>query len=136
VGRLDSAISVWQSKFFMDWTGETQRKQVRESFKQIVAKAKAHGVSLDVWILALPINLSPTERKWFDTWSSKQANTHGMTIELWGGTQLRHKLMRPDAEHLYTAYFTGTPGSHAAAESVSTSDNLSEFDDALFANRC
>lgn len=132
VGRLDTTITVWQSKFFMDWSGETQRKQVRDSFSQIVSKAKSNGITLQAWILALPINLPPAERKWFDTWSSKQATVHGLTIELWGGAQLRHKLMRPDAAHVYDAYFVANAGRSLSAESVSVSDNLAEFDDALF----
>lgn len=131
VGSLDDMISVWQSKFFLHWTGEVQRKQVRESFKQILARATDNGIKLDVWILAIPINLPPDERKWFDTWSAKQRRDHGVTIQLWGGTELRHKLLRADAADVRREYLEGGTVS-PAVEGVATTDDLSEFDDALF----
>lgn len=131
VGSLDDAITVWQSKFFMAWTGDVQRKQVRDSFKQVLTRASENGITLNVWILAMPINLAPEERKWFDTWSVKQRRDHGVTILLWGGTELRHKLLRADAADVRREYFE-TIKATTGVEGVATSDDLSEFDDALF----
>ncbi|MGH3900813.1 MAG: hypothetical protein ACRDTA_21730 [Pseudonocardiaceae bacterium] len=41
VGRLDDSVVVWQSKFFLTWSGGDQRKQVRESFKKLMENAEA-----------------------------------------------------------------------------------------------
>ena len=61
VGRLDESVVVWQSKFFLAWTGENQRKQVRESFKQVREKANEEGFHLDAWTLCVPCVLEPGE---------------------------------------------------------------------------
>jgi hypothetical protein len=131
VGSLDDTVTVWQSKFFLEWTGETQRKQVRDSFKQIADKAVENDIKLDAWTLCLPCTLPPEERKWFDTWAAKQRRERGITIRLWGGIDLRHKLMREDAADVLRSYFepdTGKP----AVENLHVSDDLAAFDDALF----
>lgn len=130
-GSFDDSMVVWQCKFFLEWTGETQRKQVRDSFKQIVSKAKDHGIRLDAWILCIPINLPPEEQKWFDTWSAKQRRDHGVSPALWSGSDLRHKLLRPDADHVYRKYFEAARPIESV-EDLAIVDDLSEFDDALF----
>lgn len=131
VGSLADTVGVWQSKFFLEWEGEVQRKQVRESFKQIVEKAAENNVKLDAWTLCIPCTLSPDERKWFDTWAAKQRREHGIAIRLWGGIDLRHKLMRADASDVSHAYFeagTGPP----SVERLHVTEDLAAFDDALF----
>ncbi|NGY66486.1 hypothetical protein G7043_47160 [Lentzea sp. NEAU-D13] len=44
VGRLDDSVVVWQSKFFPTWAGNDQQQQVRDSFKQLMTKAKSEGL--------------------------------------------------------------------------------------------
>jgi len=71
VGRLDGTVVVWQSKFFLDWKGEDQRGQVRDSFNRVMAKASQEGFRVDAWTLCVPCVLPPAEQKWFDTWAAK-----------------------------------------------------------------
>lgn len=47
VGEIDEVISVWQAKFFIDGVGETQKEQIRESFKQVMKKAGEEGFTVD-----------------------------------------------------------------------------------------
>jgi hypothetical protein len=131
VGSFDDTVTVWQSKFFLEWSGETQRKQLRESFKQIVGKAAENKIKLDAWTLCIPCTLSPDERKWFDTWAAKQRREHSITVRIWGGMDLRHKLMRADAADVLRSYFeTGT--GEPTVEELQVTEDLGEFDDALF----
>jgi hypothetical protein len=132
VGRLDDSVVVWQSKFFLTWTGEDQRGQVRESFKHLLAKSTAEGFAVSAWTLCVPCVLPPDEQKWFDGWAGRQKRDHAVTIALWNGVELRGHLMRPDAVHLRDQYF----GSHTATtqnpEPVQQTIDLAAFDDALF----
>lgn len=59
VGRLDDSVVVWQSKFFPVWAGDDQQQQVRDSFKQLMTKAKSEGFHVDAWTLCVPCILPP-----------------------------------------------------------------------------
>ncbi|WP_410875094.1 hypothetical protein [Nocardia sp. A7] len=131
VGRLDQSVVVWQSKFFLSWTGEDQRQQVRDSFKQVNQKARAEGFDLDAWTLCVPCILSPAEQKWWDGWVARQRRENKVKITLWNGLELRRQLMQPDAEILYKRYFVDGVTSPASL-SVLTPDDVSGFNDALF----
>lgn len=133
VGRLDESILVWQSKFFLSWNGEDQRKQVRASLNQLMAKAADadEGFKVDAWTLCVPCILPPEEQQWFDKWAAKQKRLHSIEVDLWNGVGLRRRLMQPDAEGLYQAYFTPrdtTPN----AESVRTMADVTGLADTLF----
>lgn len=132
VGRFDETMTVWQAKFFLDGVGPSQQRQIRDSFTQVCEQAKAHGFTVDAWILAVPCVMTPEERRWFDGWAGRQAKRTGILIKLWGGTELRHQLMRADAAHVRREYFATVPGMDDDPEPVSTTDDLAAFDDALF----
>ncbi|MFE3754373.1 hypothetical protein ACFXO9_08710 [Nocardia tengchongensis] len=131
VGRLDQSIVVWQSKFFLSWTGEDQRGQIRDSFKQVNEKARSEGFELAAWTLCVPCLLAPTEQKWWDGWAAKQRRTAGVKITLWNGVELRRQLMQPDADAVYRNYFGGGRTSLGSLQ-VQTPDDVSGFSDALF----
>lgn len=132
VGRLDDSVVVWQSKFFFPWKGEDQQKQVRESFKEVTAKAKAEGFRLEAWTLCVPCILPPLEQKWFDGWAARTRRAHdGMRIEMWNGVELRKRLGQPDASHVYQSYF-GDLSPAPAEFQVRHADDLSRLKEALF----
>ncbi len=132
VGRLDDSIVVWQSKFFLTWTGEDQKGQVRESFKHLIAKATAEGFAVSAWTLCVPCLLPPGEQKWFDGWAARQKRDHGVAITLWNGISVRSQLMRPDAVHVRDQYFGKHNATTPNPEPVHQSTDLAEYDDALF----
>lgn len=67
-----NGIDVFQIKFFPDGIGDSQQKQIRESFKRICDNNAFKSKS---WTLCLPVDMSTNEKKWFDEWKQKQATT-------------------------------------------------------------
>ncbi|MGY2058148.1 hypothetical protein ACW9HQ_24850 [Nocardia gipuzkoensis] len=131
VGRLDQSVVVWQSKFFLSWTGEDQRGQVRDSFKQVNEKAEAEGFRLAAWTLCVPCVLGPAEQKWWDGWAARQSRSTKVKITLWNGVKLRRQLMQPDANVVYRTFF-GDGTASPASRPVQTHDDVSGFNDAFF----
>jgi hypothetical protein len=131
VGKLDDVVAVWQSKFFLDWSGDDQRKQVRDSFNQVIAKAKEHGFSVNSWTLCVPCILPPGEQAWFDRWARQQCSKGAVqSVTIWNGTTLRRYLMQPDAKHVYDSYFQQTV--LPAIEALAIFSDPSIFEGALF----
>jgi len=132
VGELDGAIIAWQSKFFPQWTGESQRGNVRASFNEIVAKARVKGFTIVAWTLYVPCILPPEEQRWFDGWKKRQERDYGIKCALVNGSLLRRHLMQPDAERVRAQYFpdAGTPPS--PVEPVAVYDGSEDLSDTLF----
>jgi len=131
VGRLDGTVVVWQSKFFLDWKGEDQRGQVRDSFNRVMAKASQEGFRVDAWTLCVPCVLPPAEQKWFDTWAAKNRRVHNVRIEMWNGVRLRRFLLQDDAESVRRHYFPDG-GVARQAEPLAYASNLDDLTTALF----
>ena len=97
----DSGYIVYQCKFFADQIEDTQKQQIRSSFRQ--AKKHLEG-ELKKWILLLPKNLDIDESQWFEDWAKRQKE---VTIDYWGEDKLRVLLGKH--EHISQRYFeTGT----------------------------
>jgi hypothetical protein len=122
VGRLDDTVAVWQLKFFLDWKGEDQRDQVRDSFNQLMGKVSGEQFHVDAWTLCVPCILPPAEQKWFDGWAAKNRRTHKVRIDLWNGVRLRGLLLQDDAEAVRRHYFSQGLGLPAAEPLVRASD--------------
>lgn len=131
VGRLDESVVVWQSKFFLSWTGEDQRGQVRGSLNQLIKKAGSEGFTIDSWTLCVPCVLPPEEQQWFDKWAPRQLREKGIRVTLWNGTTLRRRLMQPDADGIYQAYFVARDAAQTA-EPVRIIQDVGGLGDALF----
>lgn len=109
VGSLDSSsVMVWQSKYFIDGVGETQKDQIRESFKSAVAAAETHGHSLDAWILCIPQSMDGPTSKWWDGWKKRTMKKHSIEIELWDDTELRKRLISPEGKPVRYEYYAPT----------------------------
>lgn len=130
VGRLDDSVVVWQSKFFPTWAGKDQQQQVRDSFKQLMTKAKSEGFHVDAWTLCVPCILPPGEQQWFDRWAAREGRKHTVKITMWNGVELRRQLMQPDAANVYRTHFTGSGAQ--PAEQVRMLADVSCLGDALF----
>jgi hypothetical protein len=102
VGDLTSpdGIEVFQCKFFPQGLDESQKGQIRESFKTCRAKHK-----LLRWTLCLPLDLSTEEKVWFETWRTGQAE-HGIEIaDPWGATTLESLLFKQKNQGLREVFF-------------------------------
>jgi hypothetical protein len=110
MGSLEGLIAAWQSKFFPKWEGETQRGQVRKSFKELMDKAREKGFKVERWTLCIPCILPPDEQKWLDTWRRKQERDHGITTEVWNGVAIRRRLQLPDSIAVRQLYFSDVDG--------------------------
>jgi hypothetical protein len=100
VGELDGIISVWQAKFFIDGIEESQKGQIRGSFKQVTKKAAEEGFSLNTWTLCVPVNLDPDALKWWTKWSKAREKETGIALELEAQADLETLLIAPEASHV------------------------------------
>lgn len=142
VGSLVERISIWQSKFFYDKIGDSQKGQIRESFKSAMANAKSQGYLVEAWTLCVACELSAPERKWWDgkvrVW---QKDYPDISFDLWDAPRLRRKLMSPDAEHVCREFYgadrsltvTSTPGQVSPDEPLPVSlEETPGYEGALF----
>ena len=132
VGEIDDVLSVWQAKFFIDGVGESQKTQIRDSFKQVTAKAREKGFKLDVWTLCIPVNLDADALTWWTGWKKREEKAHDVRIELEARTALETLLLAPDAAHIRTAYFPGSPPAPVATPPVHDVPEDVSYDDMLF----
>lgn len=132
VGALDSEVFVWQSKFFPTWTGESQRANVRQSFSEVMSRAKNEGFDVHGWTLCVPCILPPAEQQWFDGWKRRQEQGNGPRIKLWNGPVIRGLLMKPDSVHVRDAYFPDRVLVKAPAPLARYDSTLLDLSGALF----
>lgn len=69
VGDFSAPIVNYQCKFFLDGVGNSQKKQIRDSFKRAIS---ATTYKMKKWVLCLPCNLTAQEFHWWSEWRSKQ----------------------------------------------------------------
>src|SRR6266566_8450471 len=99
-----AGITVFQVKYFPNGLKESQKRQVRESFRQCRDNAR---FALREWILCVPLDLSQDEIAWFSQWSAKEAPTllPPGQIDWWGETQLGQVLFQPTNAGIKEAFF-------------------------------
>lgn len=142
VGSLAESILIWQSKYFYDKIGDSQKKQIRESLASAMTNATTHGYAVDAWTLCVACEISAPEKKWWDTkvreWTKLYPNVQ---FDLWDAPRLRRKLMSPDAHAVWAEFYgpnkdvleaqkTGTQPTPAA--SPLSLDETPTYDGALF----
>lgn len=100
MGNWASPINVYQAKFFPADLGDSQKTQIRESFKQCTTDAR---FTVRSWTLCLPKDLTIEETAWFTTWKGKQ-NT--AVIETpWTASIMEHRLNQASNRGIKEAYF-------------------------------
>ncbi len=97
-------ITVFQVKYFPNGLKESQKRQVRESFRQCRDNAR---FALREWILCVPLDLSQDEVAWFSQWSAKEAPAllPPARMDWWGETQLGHLLFQSANAGIKEAFF-------------------------------
>jgi hypothetical protein len=86
----EGALNVFQIKYFPESLGESQRRQIRDSYR---TARENPNFKLKSWILCLPTTLRQEDHTWFDNWKNDQ-DTH---IDLWEGDKLESLLKLPAA---------------------------------------
>src|ERR1044071_2729709 len=84
VGEFEKDVRIWQAKYFCDGIGESQQKQIRESWK--ACRSNSFKDSVTMWTLCVPCDLSIDEEKWWQGWKVKESKKAGFPIELWTRT--------------------------------------------------
>jgi hypothetical protein len=107
VGALDGDVAVWQAKYFIDGYGETQRKQVQESYRRVREEATKRKFRLCFWTVCVPVELPAPELALWQKWARKKEADDGLVIELWPKGALRRRLISPDAYNVLTHYYQG-----------------------------
>lgn len=106
VGSLAESILIWQSKYFYDRIGDSQKAQIRESFASAMKHAKANDYRIDAWTLCVACELSAPEKKWWDTKVREWSKTYpDVVFDLWDAPRLRRKLMSPDAISVWEEFY-------------------------------
>lgn len=133
VGELDQSgrATVWQSKFFIDGVGDSQKKQIRDAFKAAVDAARKYAYELDAWILCIPCSMDGPTTAWWDRWVKKQRNT-GVPIALWDETALMMRILSPEGERVRMHYY-GRAGASAPPDlEVVDVPDANDLDSTLF----
>ena len=94
VGDFTEPIVVYQCKFFIHSIGDSQKKQIRDSFKKSI---ESKEYKLKEWNLCVPKALDISEHKWWATWKKKTSQKHKIKINLKDSAELldlfrKHKI--------------------------------------------
>lgn len=85
VGEFDKDVRIWQAKYFHDGIGESQQKQIRDSWK--ACRSSSFKDRVTMWTLCVPCDLSIEEEKWWQGWKAKESRSAGFPIDLWTKSQ-------------------------------------------------
>ncbi len=80
VGDFSATIDVYQCKYFIERLGDSQRKQIGESFDTAI---NSSNYVLKRWFLCVPIGLTIEEHKWWSKWKNKNEKKHNIEIGLY-----------------------------------------------------
>lgn len=117
-----SGITVFQVKYFPSGLKDSQKQQIRESFRQCRENT---SFALKEWILCVPLDLSPDEIMWFSQWSAGVAPAllPPAQMDWWGETKLGHLLLSPENSGIKERFFP-EEHLHRLAEIQDTLANL------------
>lgn len=112
VGDFGSSVRVYQSKFFCDGVGQSQQRQIRDSWQ--TCTQSSYFPRLVQWTLCLPIELSTDEVRWWQGWKKRQRE-HRIQIELWTGTHFQAFRALPGLKDIFD-YALFRNGAQTAAD--------------------
>ena len=101
VGELTKHVHILQCKFFSNGIGKSQKSQIRESFRT----ARKNCDKMKEWTLFLPMDLSRSEREWWEDWVEGIHEEDDIPITLCEGSNLLAELKKYG---LYDEYFDVT----------------------------
>lgn len=83
VNHEDGDYTVFQCKFFLKEIGDSQKNQIRESYKKVI---ETKGTQITKWVLCVPCTLSFNEHEWWDNWKKERKEkfeeVHGRKIKI------------------------------------------------------
>jgi len=88
IGRYGlEPLIIYQCKYFPNTIGDSQKNQVRESFKVAI---KSEGYELKEWVLCVAVDsFDRNEHRWWSQWKTKQENNYpNIKIRLQTGKHL------------------------------------------------
>lgn len=83
VGDLGGDIIVYQCKYFIDGIGDTQKAQIRESYKTVT-----ENYNVVEWYLCVPILFTVDNHKWWSEWKNKKQQKDNVKIDFFDGSRL------------------------------------------------
>lgn len=99
VGDFSAPGDVYQCKYFIDGIGDSQKQQIRNSFKRAV---ESSVFKMKCWALCLPCELTIKEFQWWSEWKNQKVKLHGIDITLLEGSYLISQLKK---QNLYATTF-------------------------------
>lgn len=80
---------VFQCKYFEKKIGDSQKGQIRDSYKKV---KKTLGNKLHKWVLCIPTDMGDDAYKWWNGWKGKTEVSDGIEIELFDGGYMQDLL--------------------------------------------
>ncbi len=93
VGDFTKSIDNFQCKYFIDGLGNSQKTQIKKSFKSAI---EASDYIMKKWVLCVPCILSAKEFKWWSEWSGEIHKIYGIEVALYDGGYLISQLKKYD----------------------------------------
>lgn len=114
-GEFGTGVRVWQAKYFPDGIGESQQKQIRESWK--AALKSSYRPRLLLWTLCVPCELSIQEQRWWEKWKGEQVKKTEVPIELWTKSMFTSFSVRKELAEIFACALKQV-GNFATVEAV------------------
>lgn len=143
IGNLEQngSVHVWQSKYFINGFGESQQKEVRDSYKSAKSSAAKHGYNISSWTLCIPCELDAPMTTWWTGWKKRAEKADEITINLEPAGKLRRRLQapagRPVRDHYFSPVFSAPQGNGDVLPPRGLRELIddTEYDDALFVHQ-
>lgn len=91
VGDFLKPIDNYQCKYFIDGIGDSQKTQIKRSFKTAIT---SDYYKMRKWVLCVPRCLTAKEFKWWSEWKGEQQKLNDIEIELYDGQYLLSELKK------------------------------------------
>lgn len=101
IERNGCKISVYQCKFFTERVNDSQKKQIKESFKSLMKSI--HKDNVESWTLCIPTTLTSKEMNWINKWFLENEKELNIKMNLMDKDQIINKLHE---KKIYDRYFS------------------------------
>jgi hypothetical protein len=137
IGSLAAGeVAIWQAKFFLNEFGDSQKAQIRDSYRRAKEEATKNGYRVLKWTLCIPQDLDGPSQKWWDKWSGETHRDDAIDVDLWNLSEFRTLMRKPDAADVRLEYFSYLPPVHAPqAPPVEPIPGDANLDELLFARQ-
>ena len=119
-----SGVDVFQVKYFPERIDDSQKDQIRKSFKRVRDNSAFRTRS---WTLCIPIDMSVDEKIWFEEWKLKQTDSGILIRPVWGATKIQGLLMLDENRAIRESYFQQEHIQHMREMSGNLQQILEEF---------